>query len=85
MSITPTTTVQLEDFNGELQQVKLITLALWAVALRSEVKGVQVSPTRVEPLVRSFLNTPSGYPLEEISKHITACHEDIKDQLGITQ
>ena len=85
MSITPTTTVQLEDFNGDLQQVKLITLTLWAVALRSEVKGVQVSPTRVEPLVRSFLNTPSSYPLEEISNHITACHEDVKEQLGITQ
>jgi len=84
MSISPTTSVQLEDFNGELQQVKLITLALWAVALRSEVKGIQVSPTRVEPLVRSFLNTPSGYPLKEISKHITACHEDVKDQLGIS-
>tara|TARA_Y100000004_G_scaffold177603_1_gene219357 strand:+ start:1367 stop:1657 length:291 start_codon:yes stop_codon:yes gene_type:complete len=81
--ITPTTTVQLYDFHGELQQVKLITLMLWAVALRSEVKGVQVSPTPAEPIVRKFLDVPEDYDLELISEYITGAHEDIKEQLGI--
>ena len=83
MSISPTTTVQVEDFNGAPQQVPLVTLTCWAVALRAEVKGVQVSPTLVEPIVRKFLGAPDDYDLAYISKYITACHEDVKDQLGI--
>ena len=81
--ITPTTTVRVHDFRGVLQQVKLITLTCWAVALRAEVKGVQVSPTPVEPIVRKFLDVPKDYDLELISEYITGAHEDIKEQLGI--
>ena len=85
MSISPTTTVQFEDFNEYLQQVPLVTLTCWAVALRAEVKGVQVSPTLVEPIVRKFLGAPDDYDLAYISEYITACHEDVKDQLGIAK
>lgn len=81
--ITPTTTVRVCDFHGEPQKVKLIILTCWAVALRAEVKGVQVSPTLVEPIVRKFLGTPDDYELGLISDYITEAHEDIKDQLGI--
>jgi hypothetical protein len=81
--ITPTTTVRVHDFHGVPKEVLLLSLTCWAHALRSEVKGVQVSPTPAEPIVRKFLDVPEDYDLELISEYITGAHEDIKEQLGI--
>lgn len=82
--ITPTFEVAIQDFSGNDAALPLITLALWAIALRSEAQGFQVSPEPVEPIVRKFLGTPEDYPLAALSEHVTASHNHIKDQLGFS-
>tara|TARA_R100001082_G_scaffold103622_1_gene74431 strand:+ start:204 stop:455 length:252 start_codon:yes stop_codon:yes gene_type:complete len=81
--MSPTFTVRVHDFHGEPKEVFLVTLTVWASALRSEAKGIQVSTQPAEPLVRKFLGTPEDYPLQAISDYITAAHRDIKSQLGL--
>jgi len=81
--ITPTTEVNIWTFNDTTKPVRLITLTAWAIALKAEVKGYQVSPTKVEPIVRKFLGCPKSYPLEDISLHITTSLKGIQEQLGV--
>ena len=81
--IDQNTMVEMYDYHEELKKVRLITLTTWAVALRAEVKGVQVSPSLVEPIVREFLGTPSDVGIEEISSYITEVHEEVKERIGL--
>ena len=78
--ITPTTEVQIWDFNNETKPVKLIMLGAWKIALKSEVAGHQVSSQLVAPIVREFLSAPADYPIEHLSDHITTSYDDIMAQ-----
>ena len=82
MKITPTTMVNIWTFDDETKSLKLLTLAHWSVGLKSEAAGYPVSATRIEPIVRKFLNTPDNYPLDAIVDHIVTSYEDIKKTLG---
>ena len=81
--ITPTTEVNIWNHDGETVPVKLITLTVWASALKAEVKGYRVSKTAVAPIVKKFLNCPSDYDIEMLSDHITGSLESVKSMMGI--
>ena len=79
--ITPTTEVNIWNFEGNTVPVKLLVLMAWKSALKAEVKGYQVTPTPVMPIVRKFLGCPYSYPDEMISQHIADSYDSVKDQL----
>ena len=78
----PTYEVNIWDFNDKTVAVKLLTLMTWATALKSELKGFQVSPVPVFPIVRKHLSVPDSYPDVDLYNHIQTSYDDIKRQLG---
>ena len=82
--ITPTTEVQIWNFDDEVVSVKLIMLTVWAHALRSELKGYQISAQEVAPIVRTFLGCPEDYPLDMLSDYISTSLADVKEQMGLS-
>jgi hypothetical protein len=83
MSITPAYEVNIWNFNDETVTVKLMTLMTWCSALKSELKGYQVTSTPVFPIVRKYLSVPNSYPDDMLYQHIQDSYDSIKEQLGL--
>jgi len=84
MSITPTTPATFYDYNEELVSVPLITLALWAKALRCILDhGINPTSSDVEAVVREKLSTPDACPLDAIVEHIETCYAETKEYYGV--
>ena len=79
--MTPSQEVNIWTYDGTLKPIKYITLAAWSIALKSELKGYQVTATEIEPLARKFLGCPDDYAAEMISEHLTGSLESVKEQL----
>ena len=84
MSISPTTPATFYGFNDQLVTMPLVSLAAYVVALRGIVKtGFDVTGQDAESKVREFLETPAGYPLEDILAHLEECKRQTYDYYGI--
>ena len=74
--------VRIEDYNGGLIAIPLVTLMAWEAGARCAVK-VKGDPFRVLGPVRRALMTPKGYRTRYIAEHLTACLADVKEQMGL--
>ena len=81
MSMSPAQECNIWDHNGETVTVKVLTLMTWASALKSELKGYQVTPTKVFPIVRKHLSVPDSYPDDLLYEHIKDSYASVKEQL----
>lgn len=83
MSMSPAQECNIWDFNEELVTVKVLTLMTWTSALKSELKGFQVTPQPVFPIVREYLSVPKSYPDDMLYQHIADSYQNVKEQLGV--
>ena len=84
MQITPTTPATFYGFNDQLVTVPLITLSAYVVALKGIVRtGFDVTGQGIEEKARELLETPEGYPVEDILWHLETVKEQTHEHYGI--
>jgi hypothetical protein len=83
MSMSPAQECNIWNFNDETVVVKVLTLMTWCSALKSELRGYQVTQQPVFPIVRKHLSVPASYPNQDLYEHIRDSYASVKEQMGI--